>query len=64
MPDLRAAEAYYDRLVPLLGFEEFLAAEDQFAYRVCPEYPQPYYASFWLDPAGFVPEAVCHHDRG
>jgi catechol 2,3-dioxygenase-like lactoylglutathione lyase family enzyme len=123
VPDLRAAKAYYDRLAPLLGFEEFLAADDQFAYRpaggkpgtylffyparesggysrhgaglqhlafmvrtrsavdaahaeavalgsevvhaprVFPEYPQPYYASFWLDPAGFMLEAVCHHDR-
>jgi catechol 2,3-dioxygenase-like lactoylglutathione lyase family enzyme len=28
-----------------------------------PEYPQPYYATFWLDPHGFMLEAVCHHDR-
>jgi catechol 2,3-dioxygenase-like lactoylglutathione lyase family enzyme len=27
------------------------------------EYPQPYYATFWLDPHGFMLEAVCHHDR-
>jgi catechol 2,3-dioxygenase-like lactoylglutathione lyase family enzyme len=26
-----------------------------------PEYPPPYYASFWLDPHGFMLEAVCHH---
>lgn len=26
-----------------------------------PEYPQPYYATFWLDPHGFMLEAVCHH---
>jgi catechol 2,3-dioxygenase-like lactoylglutathione lyase family enzyme len=123
VPDLRAAKAYYDRIMPLLGFDEFLAADDQFAYRpaggkpgtylfvypaqepgeysrhrtglqhlafmvrtrsavraahaeavalgsevlhaprVFPEYPQPYYASFWLDPAGIMLEAVCHHDR-
>jgi catechol 2,3-dioxygenase-like lactoylglutathione lyase family enzyme len=31
--------------------------------RVFPEYPQPYYATFWLDPHGFMLEAVCHHDR-
>lgn len=123
--DLAAAKAYYDRLMPALGFEPFLAADDQFAYRpaggkpgtylffypalgeqpggysrdavglqhlafavrtrsavhaahdlavglgspvlhaprVFPEYPQPYYAAFWLDPHGFVLEAVCHHDR-
>jgi len=28
-----------------------------------PEYPPPYYATFWLDPHGFMLEAVCHHDR-
>jgi catechol 2,3-dioxygenase-like lactoylglutathione lyase family enzyme len=28
-----------------------------------PEYPQPYYATFWLDPFGFMLEGVCHHDR-
>jgi catechol 2,3-dioxygenase-like lactoylglutathione lyase family enzyme len=33
------------------------------APRNFPEYPQPYYATFWLDPDGFMLEAVCHHDR-
>lgn len=28
-----------------------------------PEYPPPYHACFWLDPFGFLLEAVCHHDR-
>ena len=28
-----------------------------------PEYPPPYYATFWLDPWGFMLEAVCHHDN-
>lgn len=28
-----------------------------------PQYPPPYYATFWLDPVGFLLEAVCHHDR-
>jgi hypothetical protein len=27
-----------------------------------PQYPQPYFATFWLDPWGFMIEAVCHHD--
>jgi catechol 2,3-dioxygenase-like lactoylglutathione lyase family enzyme len=31
--------------------------------RSFPEYPPPYYATFWLDPAGTYLEAVCHHDR-
>ncbi|MPY92457.1 MAG: extradiol dioxygenase [Acidimicrobiia bacterium] len=119
--DLAAAKAYYDVLMPLVGFEPFLSDVDQFAYRpaggkpgtylffypevgpgaaysrhstglqhlafmvrtrdavhealeamtalgspvvhpprVFPEYPQPYYAAFWLDPQGFLLEAVCH----
>jgi len=28
-----------------------------------PEYPPPYYATFWVDPSGVRLEAVCHHDR-
>jgi catechol 2,3-dioxygenase-like lactoylglutathione lyase family enzyme len=31
--------------------------------RVFPEYPPPYYATFWLDPFGIMLEAVCHYDR-
>jgi catechol 2,3-dioxygenase-like lactoylglutathione lyase family enzyme len=33
------------------------------APQVFPDYPQPYYATFWLDPWGVMLEAVCHHDR-
>lgn len=28
-----------------------------------PQYPPPYYATFWRDPDGIMLEAVCHHDR-
>lgn len=28
-----------------------------------PQYPPPYYATFWLDPFGVMLEAVCHHDN-
>ncbi len=31
--------------------------------QVFPQYPQPYFAAFWRDHAGFTIEAVCHHDR-
>jgi catechol 2,3-dioxygenase-like lactoylglutathione lyase family enzyme len=31
--DLAQAKAYYDILMPLLGFEPHITAEDQFAYR-------------------------------
>ena len=33
VPDLAAAQQYYDRLMPLLGYETFLSAPDQFAYK-------------------------------
>ncbi len=33
VPDLVAAKKYYDELMPLVGFEPFLAADDQFAFR-------------------------------
>ena len=33
VPDLSAAKSYYDQLMPLVGFEPFLAADDQFALR-------------------------------
>jgi catechol 2,3-dioxygenase-like lactoylglutathione lyase family enzyme len=122
VPDLGAAKAYYDELMPLLGFTTFFAAEDEFSYRPAdgkpgtfiffypsapgsdyspqriglqhlafivssrsavravhkyvrelgaeivhepqnfPQYPPPYYATLWLDPFGFMLEAVCHHD--
>jgi len=127
VPDLGAARRYYGAIMPLVGFERYLDADDQFAYRpaagkpgtylffypsaetsgysrrqtglqhlafmvqsrsavtaahtavtamatqfggrvlhppqVFPQYPQPYFATFWLDPWGFMLEAVCHHDR-
>jgi catechol 2,3-dioxygenase-like lactoylglutathione lyase family enzyme len=127
VPELDAARRYYSAVMPLAGFEVFLDAEDEFAYRpaggkpgtylffypsaeqseysrrqtglqhlafmvrtrsavravhaaaaelaaqfggqvlhepqVFPQYPQPYFATFWLDPWGFMLEAVCHHDR-
>lgn len=127
VPDLGAAKGYYDAVMPLLGFDEYLTTEDEFAYRpaggkpgtylffyqsaedssytrhrtglqhlafimrtrslvndvhalatllipqvggqvlrrpqVFPQYPQPYFATFWLDPWGLMLEAVCHHDR-
>jgi catechol 2,3-dioxygenase-like lactoylglutathione lyase family enzyme len=127
VPDLDAARRYYSAIMPLVGFELYLDADDQFAYRpmagkpgtylffypsaersrysrhqaglqhmafkvrtrsavntvhtvvaelaarfggrvlhapqVFPQYPQPYFATFWLDPWGFMLEAVCHYDR-
>jgi len=123
VPDLEAAKVYYDRIMPLLGFETFLTGSDEFVYRPhdgkvgtylffypsleggeysrhrtglqhlafimptrsrvrevsvlvqslgsdvvqepqhFPQYGPSYYATFWLDPFGFMLEAVCHHDR-
>jgi catechol 2,3-dioxygenase-like lactoylglutathione lyase family enzyme len=33
VPDLAAAKAYYDAVMPLLAHEEFLAREDELSYR-------------------------------
>jgi catechol 2,3-dioxygenase-like lactoylglutathione lyase family enzyme len=123
VPDLAAAKTYYDAIMPLLEFEEFVSADDHFGYMPSggkrgtvlfvypaleeaaysrhqpglqhlafmvptrgrvdevhgkvlelgsavihepqhwPQYPPPHYATFWLDPFGFMLEAVCHHDR-
>lgn len=124
VPDLAAAHRYYRDLLPRVGFEPLLEADDQFAYMPAegkrgtflffyptrshvpysrhhttglqhlafmvptrsavhdvhawalgtgssvlrdpqhfPEYPPPYFATFWLDPFGLMLEAVCHHDR-
>ena len=122
--DLVQAKAYYDALMPLLGFEPYIAATDQFAYRpinskpgtflffypaleeapysrhhsglqhlafmvesraavhevhakaqvlsseivhpprLFPQYRPHYYATFWLDPEGFMLEAVCLQEEG
>lgn len=123
VPDLPAAKAYYDELMPLLGYEPFHATGDEFSYQPVdgkagarmffyptlessdysrhrtglqhlafmvrtragvdavhawvvaregevlhppkewPEYHEGYYATFWLDPHGFMLEAVCHRDQ-
>lgn len=123
VPDLAAAKAYYDQLMPMVGFEPFVEHADEFAYKPAdnkrgtflffypsqresafsrdqtglqhlafmvtsrravheihrhvlglgaevvlapqefPQYPPPYFATFWLDPWGIMLEAVCHYDR-
>ncbi|MDH4146685.1 MAG: VOC family protein [Acidimicrobiia bacterium] len=40
-----------------------LGSEIEHEPQVFPQYPQPYYATFWRGPDGFLLEAVCHHDR-
>jgi catechol 2,3-dioxygenase-like lactoylglutathione lyase family enzyme len=40
-----------------------LGGEVLYSPREFPQYPPPYFATFWLDPFGFMLEAVCHHDR-
>jgi catechol 2,3-dioxygenase-like lactoylglutathione lyase family enzyme len=122
VPDLPVAKAYYDELMPLLGYETFFATDSEFSYQPAggkpgtriffyptleasdysrhriglqhlafmvktraevdaahrwvlstgatvlhapkewPEYHEGYYATFWLDPHGFMLEAVCHRD--
>ena len=38
------------------------AGEVLHAPKEWPEYHEGYYATFWLDPHGFMLEAVCHRD--
>jgi catechol 2,3-dioxygenase-like lactoylglutathione lyase family enzyme len=33
VPDLAAAKAYYDQVMPLLGYEEFFSTAEEFSYR-------------------------------
>lgn len=53
----RSAVEDVHRLVQELGGQ--VVHEPQFF----PQYPPPYFATFWLDPFGVMLEAVCHHDR-
>jgi hypothetical protein len=40
-----------------------LGSREVHAPQEWPQYPPPYFASFWLDPCGIMLEAVCHYDR-
>ena len=42
VPDLLAARQYYGELMPLLGFEPFLDADDEFAFRPAKGKPGTY----------------------
>lgn len=57
MVKTRSAVHDVHRLVAGLG-AEVLHKPQEF-----PQYPPPYFATFWLDPFGVTLEAVCHHDR-
>ena len=56
VPTRRAVSAIHERVIALGG--EVLHAPREF-----PEYPPPYFATFWLDPFAIMLEAVCHYDR-
>jgi catechol 2,3-dioxygenase-like lactoylglutathione lyase family enzyme len=45
------------------GLARRLGSEVVHPPQAWPQYPPPYFAAFWLDPFGFMIEAVCHHDR-
>ncbi|MCV7218361.1 VOC family protein [Mycobacterium crocinum] len=53
----RSAVREVHRLVQQLGGEVVHEPQD------FPQYPPPYFATFWLDPFGVMLEAVCHYDR-
>lgn len=56
---VKSRSAVHDirRLVQQLGGEVLHEPQD------FPQYPPPYFATFWLDPFGVMLEAVCHYDR-
>jgi catechol 2,3-dioxygenase-like lactoylglutathione lyase family enzyme len=56
VPTRGAVRAVHQRVVELGG--EVIHSPQEF-----PQYPPPYFATFWLDPFDFMFEAVCHHDR-
>jgi catechol 2,3-dioxygenase-like lactoylglutathione lyase family enzyme len=56
VPSRGAVRAVHDR-VARLGDEVVFTPRD------FPQYPPPHFATFWIDPFGFMLEAVCHHDR-
>jgi hypothetical protein len=48
----------------MLGHLGLNVPHRQAAKRYWPRhFPQPYYATFWLDPWGFMLAAECHHER-
>ena len=42
VPDLTEAKRYYDALMPLVGFEPFFHADDEFAYKPADNKPGTY----------------------
>jgi catechol 2,3-dioxygenase-like lactoylglutathione lyase family enzyme len=56
VPTRSAVRAVFEKVSDLGG--RILHQPQEF-----PQYLPPYYATFWLDPFGFMLEAVCHHDR-
>jgi catechol 2,3-dioxygenase-like lactoylglutathione lyase family enzyme len=42
VPDLVAAKRYYDVVLPLLGYEEFVSSDEEFAYRPVDAKPGTY----------------------
>jgi catechol 2,3-dioxygenase-like lactoylglutathione lyase family enzyme len=55
VPSRTAVRAVHDHVTASGG--EVLHPPQEF-----PQYPPPYYATFWLDPFGLMLEAVCHKD--
>jgi catechol 2,3-dioxygenase-like lactoylglutathione lyase family enzyme len=56
VPTRSAVREVHDRVVELGG--KIIHEPQEF-----PQYPPPYFATFWLDPFGFMLEAVCHRDH-
>jgi catechol 2,3-dioxygenase-like lactoylglutathione lyase family enzyme len=60
---VRTRTAVKDVHVTVRALEQRFGGRVVHEPQVFPAYPQPYFATFWLDPWGLMLEAVCHHDR-
>ena len=59
VPDLVAARRYYDALMPLVGFEPFFAADDEFSYKPAGNKPGTYLFFYpATDGGAYSPERV------
>ena len=60
---VRTRSAVHDVHAAVIGLAARFGGRVLHEPQVFLRYPQPYFATFWLDPWGVMLEAVCHHDR-
>ncbi len=62
VPDVDAARVYYDELMPMVGFQPCFGrgGEVRGTPKALPEFGPHYYATYFLDPHGFMIEVASH----